>query len=300
MEVLLVHGKPLPADTGGAERTWSRLIEARPAGIEVTTVTPDADPALRRFDAVIIATLRPEGGVGEAEEYRLADLWRRKLRGYGGWSMVSEHDAQPCAMRDARCVQAQPLRHLGCGCGRAIPDAFRRLYQAASVVRFLSPGQRRVIGAIIPLPPRTLVIAPPIDFQRFRPLTPWQDRLDRALALADPVRHGPDAQAIARTHGLEMDVLPYGSVDHADMPALLNRYRHVLMAPVAYHAFGRLAAEALACGCKLLSNGRVGALSWPDPLAASRAGEAAFWNAVALRQPPAKRSWSRLIGLLGR
>lgn len=298
MNVLFVHTRPLPSSAGGAELTLSRLIADRPAGVAVTAVTPDSEHALEDFDAVVIAGLRPEGGPGEEEEAHFAEIWSRKLGGYAGWSMASEHDVQPCAMRDARCVQADPLCRLGCRCGRRIPRAFQRLYRACSEVRFLSPGHRRVIGTIVPLPSETVVIAPPIDFGRFQAQIPWKDRLDRALAFADPIRHGPDAEAIAAKKGLEMDVLPYGSVAYEDMPALLNRYRHVVMAPQTYHAFGRLAAEAMACGCKVWSNGRVGALTWPDPLEAARQGSREFWRLVVERRRKPRGFTSRLMGLL--
>jgi len=301
MKVLFVHARPLPSTRGGAELTLSQLMAERPAGVEVFAVTPDADPGLDRFDAVVIAGLRPEGGLGEEAEYAFADLWATRLRGYSGRSVVSEHDVQPCAMRDARCVRAEPLGYLGCRCGRAIPDAFRRLYRSCSVVRFLSPGQRRVIGSIIALPRDTRVIAPPIDLERFRVMVPWADRPDRALAFADPLRHNsPEAESIMRANGLDMDVLAYGAVEYEAMPALLNRYRHVVMAPVAYHGFGRLAAEAMACGCKVLGNGRVGALTWADPVEAARQGSAAFWRMVLEPEPGGGGRLARWLARLRR
>jgi hypothetical protein len=46
------------------------------------------------------------------------------------------------------------------------------------------------------------------------------------------------------------------------------------------HAFGRLAVEALACGCRVLASSRVGAMSWPDPLEACRQSNRLFWEMV--------------------
>jgi hypothetical protein len=50
--------------------------------------------------------------------------------------------------------------------------------------------------------------------------------------------------------------------------------------------------EALACGCQVLASERVGALSFDDPLAASREANARFWGVIeagvrALRGEPA-------------
>jgi len=39
----------------------------------------------------------------------------------------------------------------------------------------------------------------------------------------------------------------------------------------------------MACGCKVITNDRVGAMSLPDPLAASRGADAAFWAVIADR-----------------
>jgi hypothetical protein len=64
------------------------------------------------------------------------------------------------------------------------------------------------------------------------------------------------------------------------MPELLNQYQAVVVDPLTLHAFGRLAVEALACGCRVLASSRVGAMSWPDPLEACRQSNRLFWEMV--------------------
>jgi hypothetical protein len=60
--------------------------------------------------------------------------------------------------------------------------------------------------------------------------------------------------------------------------------------PIMLHAFGRLAVEALACGCRVLASDRVGAMSWPDPLQAFREANERFWNMVmSIPAPPNPR-----------
>src|SRR5690606_29082882 len=83
------------------------------------------------------------------------------------------------------------------------------------------------------------------------------------------------------------DVLPYLSVPYEAMPELLNGYAAVVVDPLMYHAFGRLTVEAQACGCRVLASDRVGATSWADPLAATRASNRNFWALVGAAKLPA-------------
>ena len=92
------------------------------------------------------------------------------------------------------------------------------------------------------------------------------------------MRKDDEAEAAARQAGYRPYLLPYGSVPYDEMPNLLNQFRAVVLHPQMFHAFGRLAVEALACGCQLISNDKVGALSWPDPIGSSRGANELFWK----------------------
>jgi hypothetical protein len=243
-------------------------------------VRPDEAPDLDAYDTVVLANLRPSGGRGEKSEAQAALRWAERLEAYRGRAVRSERDVHPCAQRDGRCVNARSLQREQCGCGDLIPAAFERLFNACTVIQYLSPRHRELIERIIDVRRPGEVIASPVDMARFRPLRPWSARKDRALILGDALRAGPGAEDLARHHGFEPERIRYHAVPHDDMPELLNQYRAVVMDPVMFHAFGRLAVEAMACGCRLIGTERVGALSWDDPLAASRRANADFWRMV--------------------
>lgn len=277
MRVLLIHAKPLSSH-GGAEITLRSHVEAAPLGTEVEVRQPNDAVDLSNYDAVVLGNLRPEGGMGTEAEAAPADLWTEKLQGYHGFALRSEHDIHPCALRDASCVSTPEFRRVPCSCVGRIPAAYTNLYQSCHAVRFLSPGHQRVLNTLIPIRVPQYVVAPPLDRTLFQTRIPWAERPRVALMTGDALRIAPDAPDRARSAGYTVEERPYLSVPHAEMPALLNRYQAVVVMPRMYHAFGRLAAEALACGCRILANDRVGAMTFEDPLQATERANEQFWK----------------------
>lgn len=301
MRVLLVHALPL-SHRGGAEISLGQHLKAAPAGVEVETVTPDEPVDLNRYQVVILANLRPFARFSDGRvqpfkqwlwrrvhasplqrfalrsEVAWAKLWRRRLRGYRGYVIKSERDVHPCVYRDGRCLEMSPLRLVDCGASRVVAREFERLYNLCDAVQFLSPLHRRAVNTMLRIDVPQYEIAPPLDLDRFRDFTPFERRKHAALITGDAIRESPGAERRAREAGYPVERLPYLSVPYARMPEVLNQYRAVVVDPVMLHAFGRLAAEALACGCRVLASDRVGALSWPDPLEACRESNARFWR----------------------
>lgn len=148
MRLLLVHSCSLEY-RGGAELSLLEHLANAPQGVEVDVVLPDDPVDLEDYDTLILSNLRPAGGLGEDEEYRWAGLWAERIRGYRGYVIKSEHDVNPCATRDGKCIQTEPLRRIACDCGRKIPNAFEKLYNLCDAIHFLSPLHRRVINRII-------------------------------------------------------------------------------------------------------------------------------------------------------
>jgi glycosyltransferase involved in cell wall biosynthesis len=290
--LLLVHACSLDYK-GGAELSLLEHLANAPRGVEVDVVLPDDPVDLSDYDSVILSNLRPAGGLGEEEECRWARLWAERIRGYPGYVIKSEHDVHPCATRDGRCVQAEPLKRIACNCGRKIPDAFEKLYNLCDAIHFLSPLHRRVINQIIKIKtPRQYDIACPINLKFFQNTNPFHQRKHLALITGDAVRIAPEAYALAEAEGYPVEHMDYLSVSYDKMPDLLNQYKAVVVAPVMLHAFCRLVVEAQACGCKVITNDRVGAMSWPDPVAASNKANGEFWRMVADR--PARPNPGRL------
>jgi len=160
------------------------------------------------------------------------------------------------------------------------------LYDACTAVQFLSPLHRTAINLLVRVRARQFVIAAPVDVSRFTATVPLDQREPVALIIGDDVRVAPGAEQRARAAGYRPLRLPYLSVPADEMPALYNRYRAVVVDPVMLHAYGRVAVEAMACGCEVLASERVGALSWKDPLAASRRANREFWEMVLRARMP--------------
>lgn len=83
----------------------------------------------------------------------------------------------------------------------------------------------------------------------------------RAVDFFYPARY-IDSGAVARAELLSNCRL-IGHVPHSQMPAIMNRYVHAIHLPKAHEAFGRAIAEAYLCGCKIITNNNVGAMSYP-------------------------------------
>ncbi|MEJ2040361.1 MAG: hypothetical protein P8X55_15755 [Desulfosarcinaceae bacterium] len=284
MRLILIHAKPLD-ELGGAELSLKAHLAAAPSTVTVDTALPDDPIPLEDYDTLILANLRPSGGLGRREEYRWASLWASRLRGYRGYAIKSERDIHPCGHRDGRCIQTDPLTRISCDCSRKIPGAFEKLYNLCDAIQFLSPLHRSAINQLVRITPLQYEIACPIDLTRFRSITPFDQRKQTALLMGDAGRVSPEAVTLAEAKGYPVERVDYLSVPYEAMPGLLNQYQAVVVAPRMLHGFGRLAVESLACGCQVITNNRVGAMSWPDPLAASQAANAAFWEMVTRRPP---------------
>lgn len=273
------------------------------------TALPEEPVDPGRYDAVILANLRPTAparaggsvktwlwhaldrsplqGLTLRAELAAARDWLKRLDKFRGRVIKSERDVHPCVYRTGACIAVEPVRREPCGCSPAAARVFEELYNRCDLVQFLSPLHREAINALVRIRTPQAVVAPPLDFSRFRSLTPWAERAPRALLTGDAIRVAASAERRARDAGFEPERREYLSVPYEEMPALLNRYQAVVLDPVMLHAFGRLAAEALACGCRVIASPRVGALSWPDPLAACRESNIRFWEMVTGRTPVA-------------
>ncbi len=297
---MLVHTHRL--DTlGGAELSLRSHVASAPSDVEVDVIRPDDPVDLRHYGTVVLSNLRPEGGLGEAAEYRPALDWAQRLMGYRGYAIRLEQDTHPCPYRDTRCIDFSSDVWKKCDCESPIRERFRQLYNLCDTVIFHSPLHRKAINHMIQIQgPRQVIVGCPVDFDRFRSITPLEERKHVALITGDALRVAPEAEALANAAGYSVDRVEYLSVPYEKMPELLNRYQAVVVAPAMLHASGRLAFEAMACGCRLITNDRVGAMTLPDPLATSREADATFWAVVASRPKrpnpnrfPRKWGWRR-------
>lgn len=297
MRLLVIHTHPLDR-LGGAELSLRSYVAAAPPGVGIDTALPEDFVELENYDVVVLANLRPDGGPGEEVECRAARQWIKRLKGYRGYVIRLEHDIHPCPYRDARCFQGEVLQEQACDRKSPIRRTFEQLYNLCDTIIFRSPMHRRVINQMIRINgPRQVEVNAPVDFDLFRSVTPFEQRKHAALITGDPIRVAPDAASLAEAEGYPVEFVDYLSVPYEQMPERLNQYQAVVVAPVMLHASGRLAIEALACGCRVITNDRVGAMSWPDPLESSRTANDDFWNAVLKRpaRPNPRRFWCGVL-----
>ncbi len=283
MRLLLVHSCSLEHQ-GGAELSIRNHLASAPSHVEINVILPDDPVDLINYDTVILCNLRPSGGLGEKSEYRWAKLWANKIKGYRGYVIRSEHDAHPCATRDVRCIRTDPLERIDCNCRRSIPNAFEKLYNLCDTVRFLSPLHRHAINKIINIKnPLQCDIASPINPEQFKNVRPFHLRKHAAIITGDALRIAPEAYSLAEAAGYPVEQVEYLSVKYDDMAELYNQYKAVVIAPIMIHAFCRMVVEAQLCGCEVITNNRVGATSWSNPIEASKKSNEEFWNMVADR-----------------
>ncbi len=292
-QLLLVHSQSIDC-LGGAELSLRSHIKSAPADINIDIVTPDTPVSLKNYDTVILANLRPNGGLGEKSEYNWALQWIARLKGYRGYLIRLERDIHPCTYRDARCIDFEKVKCVTCNCASPIPRVFQTLYNLCDAVIFLSPLHKQVINQIINIKVRRQYdIAVPIDLGLFRTIIPFKQRKHAALIIGDAIRVSPDAISLAAKEGYPVEYMDYLSVPYNKMPDLLNQYQAIVVAPVMLHAFGRLVVEAMACGCHVITNNRVGAMSYSDPVAVCQKSNDAFWSIVTRR--PRIPNWRRFL-----
>jgi hypothetical protein len=295
IRVLLVHALPLDRQ-GGAEISLRHHVEHAPARVQLDLILPTETPDLEQYDAVVLGNLRPEGGLGEDAEVAWIRKWTTLCQNYSGFSLKSERDIHACAQRDARCIAVDPVEKVPCTCGPRIPRAVEDLYNSCSAVQFLSPAHREVVQQLVQIRSRQVVIAAPVEATRFGVTTPPAQRPPKALILGDSIRVAPTAVERAKRAGLQPECLDYQSVPYEEMPELLNRFRAIILDPVMFHAFGRLAVEGQLCGCEILASPRVGAFSWKNPVAAAVRSNRDFWRLLLNQTSILRTSLRRLKG----
>jgi hypothetical protein len=164
-----------------------------------------------------------------------------------------------------------------CSLQRAVP-----LYKNAAVCSFLSPLHRDVhtgaLGAATIPPEKTLLLMPAVDVDLFRNLHVQRDIAllsyggqGEAKGYYNIMQNFPRGSVIfigGDTPDLvkEGDGHWLGSIPGAMMPEILNRTQNYIHVPRWPEPFGLIVAEAALCGCNLIVNDRVGAISWKKDL----------------------------------
>lgn len=176
------------------------------------------------------------------------------------WADVCTLDV-PCGGVRARCPSA---------CDRSWSN---RVFSEAKISAFVSPMHRDIAASALGVQlPGPIVIAPYIDTEAFRPLGLERDidvlyvgtikREKGYYALLD--RFGADRLTLAGTNALGEQIQGnyLGPVAYHELPKLYNRARIFAHLPEWHEPMGRTVVEAALCGCELVTNQRVGAMSF--------------------------------------
>ena len=195
------------------------------------------------------------------------------------WLDVCRFDL-PCGGDLARCRS---------DCDRSWANA---AYRRARAAVFVSPMQAELIAGVLDAPlPRVVYSRPPIDVESFRDRGEARDidilyvgTVSEAKGYRNLVeRFGAERLTLAGRNMLSEPVAGtyLGELPYEELPALYNRARTFAHLPNRYEPMSRAVVEASLCGCDLVTNDRVGVLSypradWADPEVV-RSNPSRFW-----------------------
>lgn len=196
------------------------------------------------------------------------------------WTSVCRRPDFPCAGNSSAC-----------------PDPCERsrgswLYGKARLAVFVSPLQRRTIEGLLRAEiARALEIPPTVDRSRFVDLGLSRDIPYLYVGTIAPYKGVLEVEELFGDKGLvwvgrnmlgrPMRGRELGVVSGGALVELYNRARRFVHLPAWVEPMGRTVVEAILCGCELVVNERVGALSWGSTAAAFRSlpdGAAVFWD----------------------
>src|SRR5215211_255202 len=158
-------------------------------------------------------------------------------------------------------------------CDRSWADA---LYDQARVAVFMSPMHRDMIAGVlsVPLPEQTILCRPPIEVDMFKPLGLHRDidvlyvgTINETKGYKNLIdRFGPGSVTFAGRKMIDGPLAGtfLGEVPHERLPETYNRAKVFAHLPEWHEPFGRTIVEAALCGCQVVTNSRVGAMSYPD------------------------------------
>jgi glycosyltransferase involved in cell wall biosynthesis len=163
-----------------------------------------------------------------------------------------------------RCFQQRPL--------------VREMYRHSLFNVFVSPLHHRVISGMLGLAGLdAFILKPLIDAELFYDRGGERDLdylfvgvISEAKGLAEMRRRFADQNIhlIGKiAPGEKLDFGHYlGAVPYHEVPLYMNRARNFVFLPRWPEPQGRVVVEAALCGCRLIANGNVGALSFDFPL----------------------------------
>ena len=172
-----------------------------------------------------------------------------------------------------------------------VPEAVRIYLDCWATHIYCSPAQRRRYGS------DGVCVPPPVDLERYRPtrqtrrhregtcsIAAWQNPGKGGRALAEWAKdNGPVDLYGEGTYfpGASPGVNYCGALEPDEVAQTLWGYERFVFLPVAFEPFCRCVVEAWAAGCRVITNGLIGARHYieSEPEKLESAAED-FWQAV--------------------
>jgi hypothetical protein len=168
------------------------------------------------------------------------------------------------------------------------------LFTRSQAVVFVSPMQQGMIQSVLtsPLPRLQVLRRPFVDVTQFRPLGLERDievlyvgAINEAKGYHNLIdRFGAGRVTFVGRNGLGEPIAGryLGELSYEAMPELYNRAQVFAHLPEWYEPMGRTVVEAALCGCELVTNEKIGAMSyptreWTDPAVIQQNG-VRFWS----------------------
>lgn len=299
---------------GGGEMITRRLIEvgaSRGHDIRITSARPRREALHTQPDVTLLADM-----FNYARTYMSLGAWRsfasRFMEGLSrqrpfvhittAYADVCNLGHLPCSGNAAEQCPFKPLP-LGrqalmrdfsgqCFATRAM---VRHLYQTASLNVFLSPLHKNTTERVLGSPlGNSFILKPTIDTSLFRNSDQRRDieylfvgLICEAKGLAEMRQRFGDSDIHLigpKAPDAQLDFGRYlGRIPNGQLPGWMQRARNFVFLPRWPEPQGRVVAEAALCGCNIIGNGNVGALSFhfdlSDPAQYTDA-EAEFWKVV--------------------
>jgi hypothetical protein len=285
VKVLFLHDGDIRTAVGGAEITQKMVFQNPPPGVETAYASfwDVTVPLLDAADKLVIGNMHC---TQFDELLRAMDCIEQTTTPI----VKSEHDFMLCgAGSQVDCVTMQSATEYSVGdCPGPCYDSplatlARRLFACTEMVRYLSPLQEQIFrhyGYDNP----SFLAAPYIDLSVFKPTVPWEERPGEAMVVGDHHRGIDLAEERAKSDGMRVDHIVGKERTPEELADVYNQHKYLYLYPRVLHTYCRQAVEAHACGTKVVSSFRVGALSYGNyeaALGASKTGIQDFWDNVA-------------------
>lgn len=179
------------------------------------------------------------------------------------------------------------------GCCFSNREDIRLLYEKSSLNIYLSPLHQKISESTLGISnKKSFIVKPLIDSTKFYNMNLERDIDYLFIGIIGEAKGFKEIKEKYKYHnihfigklapGIKLDFGTYhGHVNYSEIPKYMNRAKNFVFLPRWPEPQGRVIVEAALCGCNIVGNNNVGALSFPFDLSNSKNFknvEGEFWN----------------------